>query len=201
MMHTKNNDQLKTMIKEMSNSLKEYENATRKEIDNILEIVKRKFLIMEKEQEKYYKIAKSLEEKYESAKDLINRPEELLYESIYNNIEENIKNAYVHNKRRYKWGLAILKNEVNKYTRVPLIPQYKYNKHEHRQTTEYFIWFKDEVIKWTDFYRDNKKNIVMGKRNIIEAVKIHKLQKERSMKEYRERMINRVYENISKSTI
>ena len=196
-----NKNQLLTMIKEMSRSLSEFEQATRKEIDNIMEMVKIKFNIMDKEQEKLSMITKKLEENYDTAKRLISNSDEILNKNTYHRKDDNIKNSFIHNQRRYRWGLAMLRSEENKYTRVPLIPLYKYYKHEHKWKMEYFVRYKEETIKYTDFYEKNKHQIVMGKRNIIETTKIHKQQKERSMKLYRERMIRKIYERIDRDSI
>ena len=38
----------------------------------------------------------------------------------------------------------------------------------------YFVRYKEETIKYTDFYEKNRNQIVMGKMSIIEAAKIHK---------------------------
>ena len=194
-----NNNQLMTMIKEVTKSLTEFEQATRKEIDNIMEIVKIKFNKMGKEQEKLLKITQEFEIKYESAKRLISEPEGILYRTIYSKTDANIKNSFIHGQRRYKCGLTMLRSEENKYTRVPLIPLYKYYKHKWRMV--YFVRYKEETIKYTDFYEKNKNQIVMGKMNIIEAAKIHKQQKERSMIDYRERMIRKVYDKINENSI
>ena len=90
------NNQLMTMIKEITKSLTEFEQATRKEIDNIMEIVKLKFNKMGKEQEKLLKITQEFEIKYESAKRLISEPEGILYRTIYSKTDANIKNSFIH---------------------------------------------------------------------------------------------------------
>ena len=66
---------------------------------------------------------------------------------------------------------------------------------------EYFVRYKEETIKYTDFYEKNKNQIVMGKMSIIEEAKIHKQQKERNMIDYRERMIRKVYDRINENSI
>ena len=38
-----------------------------------------------------------------------------------------IKEAYVHNDKTYKNGIAVLKIENNKYIKVPLITNWRYN--------------------------------------------------------------------------
>ena len=90
------------MIKEMSRSLSEFEQATRKEIDNIMEMVKIKFNIMDKEQEKLSMITKKLEENYDTAKRLISNSDEILNKNTYHRKDDNIKNSFIHNQRRYR---------------------------------------------------------------------------------------------------
>ena len=58
-----NNKQLNMMIKEMIKAMKEYEKATRKEIENIMKIVNLKFSKKEKEQEQITKICYQMKEK------------------------------------------------------------------------------------------------------------------------------------------
>ena len=105
-----NNKQLAAMIKQISESFREFEKATRKEIDNIIEIVKLKFKKSEEEQKhKITKMYEEVEKKIEMINKIITKTEDIIQTSAWNKNNINIKNSYIHNQRRYRWGIAIMK--------------------------------------------------------------------------------------------
>ena len=199
--------QITKMIKQLNQTMNDFMESTNNEIQNIKEILEQNHKIIIKDNS-YIKAIKDetnlrienviiefkeLKAGLEVTRSLV---EDLIQEQSNEKIDNNIKDSFIHNKRRFRWGVAMLKSEGNKFTRIPLIPQYKYNKKEHRWRTEYVICHKDKVIEWTRFYNEQKKSIVEGKKNIIEAIKTHKQQKENSMIEYRKRRDEAIYDRI-----
>ena len=101
----------------------------------------------------------------------------------------DIKETYIHNQYRYRNGIAILKHGENKFTKVPLIPKYKFNYYRRKWRTEYMV--HHVKIKYIDFYKECREILVKGGKNILKAMRIHQQIKENTMKEYREKLRNR----------
>ena len=89
-----------------------------------------------------------------------------------------------------KNGVTILKQKENKFTKVPLIPKYKFNYYTRKWRTKYMVQAMSKCIKYVDFYKENKDILVKGAKNIMKAMSIHRQIKENCMKEYRERLRN-----------
>ena len=197
-----NNKQLAAMIKQITESFMEFEKATRKEIDNIIEIVKLKFKKSEEEQKhKITKMYEEVEKKIEMINKMITKTEDIIQTSAWNKNNINIKNSYIHNQRRYRWGIAIMKVEEEKYIRVPLIPRWKFNKNSRTWIKEYWVQSMEGASRYHDFYEENKACIIEGKENIIRALRLHNQIKNKNMKDYRERMIRKVYERTNEDKI
>ena len=196
-----NNKQLALMVRQLTEALKEYEMITRKEIDNIMEIVKAKFMKTEKEQEQIKKICKKMEEKLEEAKIVIKDSEKILDTNNNRRINDGIKDTFIHNPQRFKCGIAIMKMDENKLVKVPLIPRWKYSKHERKWKAEYWVQSMSEASRYTDFYRKNKVYIVKGRKNIITAIREYYAIKKRNMEEYRRKQSKNIETLIKEESI
>ena len=179
-----NNKQLAQIVKQLTETLKQFEITTRKEIENIRKQIDLKIRIKDKENENLAKITESFENKLEEIKQLI--PSHV-NESIKERSTQ-IKNYYVHNQNRFKNGLAMLKEGENKFTRVPLIPKYKYDRYSRKWTTEYFVQSMTECISFEKFLKKNINIIIYGRRNIIQAKSKHDKIKKENMEEYRRKL-------------
>ena len=189
-----NNKQLVEMMKDLTKALKEFEEITMKELENIMIILDRRYKITEIEFERIEKECKEIKEKLKQTEKLATqiKPEN---ERRMNKQKETInwrgiKETYVHNHYRYRNGVAILKHGEYKYTKVPLIPKYKFNYNTRKWRTEYMVQTISKSIKYVDFYKDNRDILVKGGKNIMKAMRTHRQIKENAMKEYRERLRN-----------
>ena len=184
-----NRKQLTTMIQQMTEAMKDYEEATRKEIENIMKIVNLKFSKMEKEQKQITTLWEQMKDKLIKAENIINDSEELFQKSILNST------------RRHRCGIAMMKSAEGIYTRIPLIPRWRFNKYKRTWIKEYWIHNSKGTYKYREFYKENKEFIIEGRINIIKAIRIHKQNKDRSMKEYRERQNRLIEQRISEINI
>ena len=50
----------------------------------------------------------------------------------------NLSNFYIHNKLKYKTGIAMIK-EDNRLIRVPIFPKYIFNKRTRRYSWKYYV--------------------------------------------------------------
>ena len=55
------------------------------------------------------------------------------------NNHKDLKEYYVHNFKKFKNEVEIIKREDNNYIRVPIIPKYRYNKRTRRWTWSYYV--------------------------------------------------------------
>ena len=94
----------------------------------------------------------------------------------------------MHNQNRFKNGLAMLKEGENKFTRVPLIPKYKYDRYSRKWTTEYFVQSMTKCISFEKFLKKNINIIIYERRNIIQAKSKHGKIKKENMEEYRRKL-------------
>ena len=189
-----NNKQLVEMLKDLTKALKEFEEITRKEMENIMIIVDRRYKISEIEFERIEEECRAIKEKLKQTEKLATqiKPDN---ERRMNKHKEtinwrDIKETYVHNQYRYRNGIAILKHGENKFTKVPLIPKYKFNYYTRKWRTEYMVQTMSKSIKYVDFYKENRDILVKGGKNIMKAMRTHRQIKENAMKEYRERLRN-----------
>ena len=190
-----NNKQLVEMLKDLTKAPKEFEEITRKELENIMIIVDRRYKITEIEFERIEEECRAIKKKLKQTEKLaiqINPDNERRMNKQKESINwRDIKETYIHNQYRYRNGAAILKHGENKFTKVPLIPKYKFNYYTRKWRTEYMVQTMSKSIKYIDFYKENRDILVKGGKNIIKAMRIHLQIKENAMKEYRERLRNR----------
>ena len=187
-----NNKQLAQLVKQLAETLKQFELTTRKELENIRKQIDLKSKIQEQEKEKWSHITQSFENKLIEFENLI--PKQNQQKEIKNHI--HIKEFYIHNHYKYKNGLAMLKIEENKYIRVPLIPRYRYNKYSRKWTTKYFVQSMKEWISFEQFLKNNKDTIVVGRADIVKSKIKHDQIKKENMKAYGESF--RTHENDEK---
>ena len=119
-----NRKQLATMIQQLTEAMKDYEEATRKKIENIMKIVNLKFSKMEKEQKQITAICEQMKDKLIKAENIINESEELFQKSNTDNKYENLINSYFNSTRRHRCGIAIMRSEEGRYNE--------------------FLWYQDE---------------------------------------------------------
>ena len=103
------------MIQQMTEAMKDYEEATRKEIENIMKIVNLKFSKMEKEQKQITTIWEQIKDKLIKAENIINDSAELFQKSITDNKYKNIINSYFNSTRRHRCGIAMMRSAEGIY--------------------------------------------------------------------------------------
>ena len=152
-----NNKQHGEMLKDLTKALKELEEITRKELENIMIIVDRRYKITEIEFERIEEKCRAIKEKLEQTEKLAIqiKPDN---ERRMNKQKENInwrdfKVTYMHNQYRYRNGIAILKHGENKFTKVPPIPKYKFNYNTRKWRAEYMVQTMSKSIKYINFTR------------------------------------------------
>ena len=156
---------------------------------------------MKKEQKQITTIWEQMKDKLINAENIINDSEELFQKSITDNKCKNIINSYFNSTRRHRCGIAMMRSAEGIYIRIPLIPRWRFNKYKRTWIKEYWIHNSKVTYKYRDFYKENKKFIIEGGINIIKAIRIHKQNKDRSMKEYRERQSRLIEQRISEINI
>ena len=88
---------------------------------------------------------------------------------------KNINQAYIHKHQTYGNGIAMIKNQEGKYSRIPLIPVRKFDRRLRRYEYRYKInCVRDGVEDFKNFYSRNKHLIIHGAQNIINALRKHK---------------------------
>ena len=139
-----NNKQLVEMLKDLTKALNEFEEIARKEMENIMIIVDRRYKISEIEFERIEEECRAIKEKLKQTEKLATqiKPDN---ERRMNKQKEtinwrDIKETYVHNQYRYRNGVAILKHGENKFTKIPLIPNI--NSTTTQESGERNIWYK-----------------------------------------------------------
>ena len=136
-----NNKQLAQIIKQLAEALRQYEDTTRKELENIKKQIALKFQMTEMEQERVREIANSCEQKLGEIKTQTQKSKEENKDKMGH---QDIRSYYIHNQFKFKNGLAMLKINEEKYIRVPIIPRFKFNKSTGRWTKKYFIQSMEE---------------------------------------------------------
>ena len=146
------NKHLLTVIKQLKEVFKKYEETTEKEIKNIKEIIDKQYEISTKQQEKLKNLEKEIVNKYVKVMDTVKDTEIILQN--FNQIKQNeqrlklydkaISKSFIHNEWKHKNGVAMLQYGIDKYVRVPVIPRYKFNKYNRRWIKEYIckVWKK-----------------------------------------------------------
>ena len=140
--------------------MKEYEKAKRKEIENILKIINLKFSKIEKEHEQITMICDQMKEKLIQAENIIDGSGELFKKSNTDKRYKHITNSCIHNPRRFRWGIAMMKLTEEKHIRTPLTPKYKFNRYRRTWRKEYWIYNSNGIYKYREFYEENKEFII-----------------------------------------
>ena len=123
------NKQLVEMMKNLTKTLREYENATNKELENIMRVIELRGKETRRELDKLEEARISIEARLKQANKLVKENEKNNGNPDYQKVQVNwktIKDTYIHNWRKFKNGVAVLKQN-NSYIKVPLIPKYKFN--------------------------------------------------------------------------
>ena len=171
--------------------------CTKKEIENMKKIGELNHECININKEKIYKLSGMLEErdnhfeeKYEKQQRSI-----LHLESILKNMEgnktqmKNINQAYIHKHKTHRNGIAMIKNQEGKYTRITLISVRKFNRRLRRNEYQYKInSVRDGVEDFKNFYSRNQHLTIHGALNITNASREHKRLLAQSMTEYRIRV-------------
>ena len=185
---------LLTMIKQLTETFKKYEEATQKEIKNIKEIIDAQYKISIKQQWDMNRLEKAIEKCYIKAKEAIKVTESNLKNSNESNKveqtrykmdEKTMRNLFIHNQWRYKNRLAMIQYDVDKLVRVLVIPRYKFNRYTQRWTKEYMVQSMEETMTYKNFFQRNKQFIITGKTNILKVIRKHQEIKMSNMREYR----------------
>ena len=94
------------------------------------------------------------------------------------------RDAFIHNFKTNRNGIAVLKLN-DKYTKIPLIPTWRLDNKKRRWIPQYRICSLEGTESFYNFYNKNKKNIIHGRRNIINAIRTLNRIKAQNMIEYR----------------
>ena len=108
--------------------MKLIEVTIRQEIDNISKIAELRDKRTETLMQNLKDSIKEAERKLETIKYNKDRIDRL--ESAETNKHRDLKEYYVHNFKKFKNGVTIIKREDNNYIRVPTIPKYRYKKNK-----------------------------------------------------------------------
>ena len=171
------NKQLAKLFKELADVMKAIEESIKMEIENISKIVELRYKSSEIQFEKLHQSIKATETEIE-----------LLKIKTINNIEKENSNPneyFIHNYRRFRNGVAMIKNGENEFTRVPIIPKYRYDKRAKRWRRKYYIQKMYETLSSEEFITQNKDKLVKGGEHIKTALRAFFMIKKKNMEVYR----------------
>ena len=79
----------------------------------------------------------------------------------------------------------MIKNGENEFTRVPIIPKYRYDKRAKRWRWKYYIQKMYETLSLEEFITQNKDKLVKGGEHIKTALRAFFMIKKKNMEVYR----------------
>ena len=151
------NKQLVEMMKNLTKALREYENATNKELENIMRVIELRDKETRRELDKLEEPRISIEARLKQANKLVKENKKNNGNPDNQKVQVKwkiIKDTYIHNWRKFKNGVAVLKQN-NSYIKVPLIPKYKFNHYTRKWNWVYMIQTMTESIRYVEFYKKN----------------------------------------------
>ena len=188
--------ELTKLIKFVSELLDDFMKNTQRELEIIQRRVELSYEVTIKDRSTVQSIEESLTTKlknlsknYEEINNKINlmNMNVLTPHEISNLKSRNsIRNAFVHNRRKHRNGVAIIHKE-DRYVKVPLISVKEFDKWKRRIVWKYKVWDKEKAVYFREFYEQNKEFFVHGRDNILHALRERTRIKIRNMNEYRER--------------
>ena len=177
-----------------------YMENMQKEIENIKSIVDLEFASFKKPEETIMgfeqKIENKMQETNKRIKNMIETIKEIKHSipirnslNSVNKPESSnkkvlIRDAFIHSFKTHRNGIAVLKLK-DKYTKIPLIPTWRFDNKKRRWTPQYKICSLEGTESFYNLYNKNKENIIHGRRNIINVIRTLNRIKAQNMIEYR----------------